>query len=147
MSFSRDIAGFRKKTIKRTIDLKRAVSIKLFSAIIQDTPVETGRLRANWNTSLNIEDKATRSELDKEGALATALVESKAALADLNDALILCNSLPYARVAEFGEWSGPTDKVTGSGFSRKAPAGMVRKNVDRFKQLLNDALSENFTFS
>ncbi len=50
--------------------------------------------------------------------------------------MFLTNNLPYAEVAEFGGWKGPTEKVTDEGYSRQSPAGMVRKNVVRFNQLI-----------
>mgnify|MGYP000551108017 CR=1 FL=1 len=58
------------------------------------------------------------------------------------DSVYLTNNLPYAKVAEYGEWKGPTDKVTSDGFSKKASKGMVRKNAMRFARILKRVAKE-----
>lgn len=48
------------------------------------------------------------------------------------DVMYLRNNLPYAYRIEYEGWS----KV-------KAPEGMVRRNVARFRRILNEAVREN----
>ena len=53
MSFQSDIINFSNKSAKEVDRIRRGTIIKLFSQVIDDTPVDTGRLRGNWRTSVN----------------------------------------------------------------------------------------------
>lgn len=126
-------AGFKNATlryVKRNADLQRAVGIKLFSAIIMDSPVLTGRLRGNWNASLDTPNKSTVGGEDKSGAGSISRVVSMAMAGDQDNVFILNNSMPYAYRIEYEGWS----KV-------KAPEGMVNRNVIRFKRILKEQLT------
>jgi hypothetical protein len=124
-------AGRAKHNLDAT---RRAVAIKLFSAIIMDTPVLTGRLRGNWQTSINSPLTAPIDRNDLTGAEAIRDVEKMVAQSRPTDAMYLRNNLPYAYRIEYEGWS----KV-------KAPEGMVRRNVARFRRILNEAVRENRT--
>lgn len=134
MSFEGDIINFTNKTEVEVDRIRRGVIIKLFSAVIDDTPVDTGLLRGNWLTSVNKPREDKLIQKDPNGVRAKYKIVSN--LGSFGDTVFLSNNLPYAKVAEYGEWNGPTDKVTGDGFSKKAPAGMVRKNAIRFQRIL-----------
>jgi hypothetical protein len=126
-------AGFRNASLRftrRHDDLKRVVGIKLFSAVILDTPVDTGRLRGNWQASVNEPDRSTSSPPDKGGAQAIMNVVSTAVGLSGEETFVLSNSLPYAYRIEYQGWS-----------HTKAPQGMVQKNVVRFQRILKEQLS------
>lgn len=129
MSFSVDLRRFNQKTKDSLDRTRRIVIIKLFSAIIKDTPVLTGRLRGNWQTTIN--SPATDVIGIRDEAATIAEVQRMAARSKGSDVVILRNNLPYAYRIEFDGWS----KV-------KAPQGMVRRNVVRFQRLLNEAVRE-----
>lgn len=139
MSLERDIAKFAIKSNKNVEQVRRGVILKLFAAVINDTPVDTGRLRGNWQTSVRAPAKGVKTVDDKSGSLALSKLFS---YDFTNKDAFLTNNLPYARVAEYGEWSGPTSKVTGKGYSRKSPAGMVRKNTRRFRLLIQKQIKK-----
>jgi len=129
MSFSADLRRFNRKT-KGSLDrTRRIVIIKLFSAVIKDTPVLSGRLRGNWQTTIN--SPATGVIGIRDEAAAITEVQSMAARSKGSDVVILRNNLPYAYRIEFDGWS----KV-------KAPQGMMRRNVARFQRLLREAVRE-----
>lgn len=152
MNFAQDIEDFVKKSEGEILRVKRATALKLFSAIIKDTPVGNpdlwqslwkdsdgraidppegyvgGRLRANWMVSLNGFDDDTTESTDKEGAV--KLLMSKVVICQLNDEICMSNSLPYAYRIEY------------DGHSKQAPAGMVRRNVIRFKRIVSDQLKK-----
>ena len=134
MSFEGDIIKFTNKSVAEADKIRRGVILKLFSAVIDDTPVDTGRLRGNWQTSVNAPKENELAQTDRGGNRAKAKIAKN--LGKFGDTVYFSNNLPYAKVAEYGEWNGPTDKVTGDGFSKKAPAGMVRKNAIRFQNIL-----------
>jgi len=99
----------------------RGVILDLFANIIFDTPVDTGRLQGNWQTSVG---SPTSTPLDRKNAAVTILeVQSTVKGPDL---YYFTNNLPYAERIEFDGWS-----------HTKAPAGMVRINIDKTEQLLN----------
>lgn len=134
MSFEGDIIRFTNKTYQEADRIRRGVIIKLFSAVIDDTPVDTGRLRGNWQTSVGKPKENEILQTDKNGTRSKTKILNN--LGKFGETVYLSNNLPYANVAEYGQWNGPTDKVTGQGFSKKAPAGMVRKNAIRFQSIL-----------
>lgn len=126
-SFQAQLSAFGDKTMDRTTRLHRGVAVTLFNAVILDTPVDTGRLAANWRTSKN-EPERTADERKSPG-LAQAEVTANTADSAPTDTLILTNSLPYAYRIEYEGWS-----------KRKAPQGMVQRNIRRFKSILKDQL-------
>lgn len=130
MSFADDLRRFREKSIREVTRVKRAVGIKLFSAIIMDTPVFTGRLRANWQISVNEPDPNVSYSLeDKTGAMMIRILGEEAKKVQYDDTFIMQNSLPYAYRIEYEGWS-----------HTKSPEGMVRRNTTRFARLLSEAV-------
>lgn len=129
MRFSAALGRFNKKTKDRLDRTRRIVIIKLFSAVIKDTPVLSGRLRGNWQTSIRSPATGVIGIRDESAAIAE--VEAMAARSKGTDVVYLRNNLPYAHRIEFDGWS----KV-------KAPQGMMRRNVARFRRILNQAVRE-----
>lgn len=155
--FGAGIQQFADKTNKRITRLKRAVGLKLFAAVIQSTPVGNprywrvnagkngdddgsnnfvmpagyvgGRLRANWNFSTGHMDKATTDNVDASGGPTAKRMTDLLKAADPEADFYLTNSLPYAHRIEFDGWS-----------HTQAPQGMVRLNVTRFQQLVDEEL-------
>lgn len=121
LAFDKQIAAFAKKaniSIDRAI---RGTSIKLFSAIILASPVDTGRFRANWQAS---NERPASGEVngfaDPVNKVATYINGAPFA-----NEFTLANNLPYAYKLEFG-------------YSGQAPQGMVRINVARFQRILDE---------
>lgn len=131
MSFSLDLSKFAKGTEEKLEKTKRAVTLKLFSAIVLDTPVDTGRLRGNWQISIAAPKTGTLAREDKSGSTVNSEIKATVEASKLGDTVILRNNLPYAHRIEYDGWS----KV-------KAPQGMVRRNLLRFERLLKKAAAE-----
>jgi len=138
MSFASDLSGFADKATLRVDRIRRAVVINLFSAIIEDTPVLSGRLRGNWQASVGsplLDEIPTRGGSTPQGQVPPECADEVVGIADGingNDkTAYLRNNLPYAARVEFDGWS-----------HTKAPAGMIRKNVARVTQLINKAMRE-----
>ena len=132
--------------------IKKSV-FDLTSAIIQDTPVDSGRLRANWLVSFNTPIDAELKLEDKEGT--ATIAKAKALIGGSKVPLVywIQNNLPYANVVEFGLYPNPVkfgsrtkqaakgspvkyQVLSMNGFSAKAPQGMVRINILRFNKYL-----------
>ena len=125
MSFALDVSKFVEKAKKNPEKVMRQVSIKLFSAIIKASPVDTGRFRMNWMASGSAPSSGTTDATDKSGNIAIGNATSFV-LKDTDwREFTLANNLPYAQRLEYG-------------WSQQAPAGMVRTNVSRFQQLINE---------
>lgn len=127
MSFTLDVKAFCDKAKKNPEIVMRQVSMKLFSAIILGSPVDTGRFRNNWFASGATPSRETTTYTGKQGTAAIARVSKV-----ITEArgygwteLTLTNNLPYAQRLEYG-------------WSKQAPVGMVRVNIARFNTLLNE---------
>lgn len=125
MSFALDVSKFVEKAKKNPEKVMRQVSIKLFSAIIKASPVDTGRFRMNWMASGGTPAAGTTDATDKSGNIAIGNATSFVLKAADWHEFTLTNNLPYAQRLEYG-------------WSQQAPAGMVRTNVSRFQQLINE---------
>lgn len=140
-SFSLDVSKFAEKAKMSTAKAIRGTSIKLFSAIITSSPVDTGRFRANWMISGRQPDTSTTQETDKSGGKTVDSATNFILSAGDYGMFTLSNNLPYAHVIEYGGYPGDGPNTVG-GFSKQAPNGMVRTNIARFDQLLNEAAQE-----
>ena len=120
MSFQTDISKFVKKSNKAPKDIRDAVLLKLFGAIIKDTPVDTGRLRGNWMTNIGSPNLETTTKKSN-----SAISRAKKALSPskFEDVIYFTNNLPYAGAIEMGH-------------SKQAPQGMMRTNLTRFEALI-----------
>ena len=52
MSFASDIAKYAKLAGASVDETGRAIVLELFGSVIKDTPVDTGRARGNWQTTI-----------------------------------------------------------------------------------------------
>lgn len=100
----------------------RKVTLDLFTSVVQKSPVDTGRFKANWNVGLTPNVSFTASTNAGRG-----LTEAQQALSiPAGGVVYLANGLPYARRLEYG-------------YSGQAPAGMVRLSVREFKSFVDRA--------
>lgn len=137
MSFALDVSKFVEKTKRNNEIVMRSVAFKLFSAIINASPVDTGRFRMNWQVAGATPRGGLVAGEDKTGASAIASAETYITNAQVWEEFTLANNLPYANVIEFGGYPGSGPNTVG-GFSKQAPQGVVRINVVRFQQLINE---------
>lgn len=115
-----------KQTNKDAEKAFRAMCLQLFAGIVVRTPVDTGRLRGNWQISLN---NPVAGDLDRT-ANPTAEERSKLDAANLGTSVYLHNNLPYAERIEFYN------------HSQQSPNGMVRVTLTEFEQALRRAAQE-----
>lgn len=130
-------------------------SLVLCSAIINGTPVDTGALRANWFPSFESVSHETIAYAGAAGAAQVSYERAQAAVSDftMGKCFFFTNSLAYAAVVEYGMYPNPPENPgknadgetkTVNGFSRQAPAGMVRINVEKFREAFPAAVKLNF---
>lgn len=102
----------------------RKATFTLFTRVTKPSPVDTGRFRANWNTSQNVIDDSTTESVDQtrmEREVAKVLTYPAGGV------VYLCNGLPYATVLE-------------NGSSIQAPTGMVRVAAQEFSDYVQEAI-------
>ncbi len=129
MSFVKQLGQFRLKTESAADRVVRGLTIELFAGVVRDTPVDTGRARGNWQTTVGTIPAAERERLDRSGGAAIAEVVAETPL-KVGNKTFLTNNLPYIMPLE-------------EGYSKQAPAGMVRKNFLRVKQILSLVIAKN----
>lgn len=102
----------------------RATLLETSVAIIKDTPADTGRARGNWQASIGRGATGEVSVESVRSGEAKAIAEvNQTVTAAVGDLYYLTNNLPYIERLEFG-------------WSKQAPGGMVRKNMQNFNRLL-----------
>jgi hypothetical protein len=114
MSWAKDLQTLATKGGHDLGELCKAVKIELFSGIVNDTRVDTGRLRGNWQIQENAPATREIERLDKAGTTVIAEIQDKSTPSGLT---YFANNLPYARVYE------DKDAMVGRNVRR------VRKNV------------------
>ena len=123
-TFSLDVSKFAEKAGKEADKVVREICLNLYKDITYGTPVDTGRARANWFTSIDAPSGAT-IEFEGGGVAAGALGISRS-MPDIAKAtgniLWMTNNLPYIYRLEYEGWS------------KQAPRGMVRIAIDNMKR-------------
>lgn len=118
------------KVVGRRIDfVHRNLSMMLFTAIIYDTPVDTGMARGSWWTSKDAPVMGGATREDPTGAEVIREMESIVMTANVTDVLWMMNNVPYIVELEYG-WSG------------KSPEGMVRINVARINSYVKEVVAQ-----
>ena len=129
-TFAADLSRFAKKAEAATDAVVRKVTIDLFHDVVRRTPVDTGRLKANWQVSQNVPVSGTLTTTDKSGA--TTIAAITVGVGGAGSVTYLANNLPYAHRIEYDGWS-----------HTKAPAGMVRVSMARVQQHVRAAARAN----
>lgn len=80
----------------------RGVALKTFGEVTRRTPVDTGRLRGNWQVTLNQLASGEVDRTDKGDTLVNAEAMQRAAQMTHKDTIIMTNNLPYADPIENG---------------------------------------------
>ena len=140
--FSIPIAKLAEKMKEDVNTVVRKATLNTFSAVAKRTPVDTGRLRGNWNASQGTIDTSTSLAANASRGLEQAV---KAGNFEPGGVVYFANSLPYARVVEHGEYPNPPKKgkgKTAGGFSKRAPQGMVRITAIEFNDYVAKAIAK-----
>jgi len=125
VNFALDLQKWAKGANRSIGEIRRYVLINMGGAIIADTPVATGMLKGNWQTSVGA-PKTTEVPLRPANMAVAELVDAAANVRG-DQPVYIVNLRPYARAIEYGH-------------SKKRPKGMVRKNVAAFQRIVRDAV-------
>jgi hypothetical protein len=97
MSFSVNISKFAANCNATLGEACRAIKLELFSSVILDTRVDTGRMRGNWQTSTGSPILNETEREDKEGVETINEAEQNITNFEVD---YMTNNVPYAIVWE-----------------------------------------------
>ena len=113
---------------KKTADHVRTKCFDIFADTIRATPVDTGQLRNNWNTSIGLPNLSF-----KKGRGKGKIGEARKVTNDyeLGEDIFFANAAPYAMAVEFGGYvqTPNSTKIKANGFLKQAPSGMLRISI------------------
>lgn len=124
--FAIDIERFAKKTGIALDRAVRMIVIEVGSSIIRMTPVDTGRLKGEWQFTI----QPATSETGLTGNASQAKLVGDSIEFKAGTVGYITNLMPYAIPMEMGG-------------SQQAPAGMVRVTLERFQQIVSRAIQEH----
>lgn len=133
MSFTKDIRRFTAKTIAAHNAITRTATLGLFQGVVKDTPVDTGRARGGWTTTVGSPGSSPdREDNVKTGAPGGAAYDEvfERTPEGAGQVTYLANDLPYIEALE-------------RGYSEKAANGMVRINMDRVEPMIEAVIRKN----
>jgi hypothetical protein len=140
MSFKKDIERFNMAFEDDVSKVMRGVGLSMLQRIVMRTPVGNpsnwkvkkapkgyagGRLKANWQASINIKPRSKLKTRDKTGDKTIANGNRNIGRYDIGDSIYIVNNLPYAQAIEDGH------------STTQAPAGMVKVSVQEFVREVN----------
>lgn len=126
LGFQAKIKGFNKDALNKCNQVKRMAALGLFRAVIHDTPVDTGRLRGNWNTNVGLTDLSTNDSLREAQAIARMMQVVQSS--KLQDMLVMSNNMVYAEFVEYHNCRKHGEMHA-----------MLRKNVAKFNDFVRIA--------
>ncbi len=130
--FAFDMSEWANKTKAEMITIRKKISLELFRDIVMDTPVDKGSLRANWMGTLDNPSDETTDAIDTTGGATLSKIANDIDSLKGDESIFLTNNLPYGSKVEDGLYPIPGGELTENGFSKKAPQGMVKKNIPNF---------------
>lgn len=125
--FSLSMDNLLKQIDKNKDDIIKKTVFDLTSSFIKDTPVDTGRARANWQVDLNTNNNESiiNDISDRSGSKAINNAQNKIMNNNVPFYYMISNNLPYIERLEYG-------------WSKQSPQGMVRINILRFNQFFKN---------
>ncbi len=139
MDFNLSMEKFAEKTLDKLEVGFKKVAFGLSEDIIMATPVDSGRARGNWFPEINTFSNQEDNNADGSGSVAVNKVASKTRALKLGQTFTLTNNLPYIVRLEYGLYPlNSKGSKTISGFSTQAPQGMVRINLIKWQQHINN---------
>ena len=119
MSFAGDLGKFRSQAMQEADKKFRGAALSIYGAVIEATPVDSGRLRSNWFLSVNTPSNETTD--DTTGNVSQVKALGAVGQLKIGYSAYLTNNMPYARRIEYEGWSN------------QAPTGMLRVTVEKAK--------------
>lgn len=130
MGFAADLSRLCEAAGDKAELVVRKVALDLGGQMIDRSPVDTGRFKSNWMTSVGPVDTSTTTMAEKSGARSRARMAEKLGGWKAGQTIWIINNLPYAYRIEYKGWS------------KQAPSGVVRLAVQNIQQAVAKAARE-----
>ena len=105
-------------------DLLHEIALFALRGIVKMSPVDTGRFRGNWVTSVGAADMVTKYDNVRPAGQSINEADTKLSASEGVKPIYIQNNLPYANRLE-------------NGYSRQAPAGMVAITIGNINATYN----------
>lgn len=115
INFDLPLAAFAKKLEIKLEEVCQRVALDALTRIVQRTPVKTGRARSSWNLTVREASDDVPDDFDFQND-AIQRAQGIAAQIDGKEQIFIVSNLPYIERLE-------------NGWSKQAPAGMVRLSI------------------
>lgn len=127
-SFDSVIDGWTSNVEVMLDEILQDIVIDIGIAVVNITPVKTGRLKGNWQLTINSQATSSLNTFDPDGGDTINEILTKAESLTSGDIAYIANNVLYGRDIEYGS-------------SRKAPNGMVRVTAARFLTIVEAAIA------
>ncbi len=134
--FSNQIGEFNINFSNLSDTVFRVTVIKFFGQVVEASPVDTGRFRANWFVTISAPSVRVQPNSEKTEDEVNRRIVRKVNSSIGARIFYLTNNLPYAEVIEFGGY--PQGPKVQNGFSRQAPKGVVRVTAKNFSRIFDE---------
>lgn len=143
MDFAKAVENWGNAVMTKVTNIFRDVVIEVGTSVIRISPVDTGHFKGNWQLTIDSETSSEIARDDTSGSATISDLVSKTGTLSAGQVAYILNHVEYGYDLEYGTYRGPTQKVTEDGFSRQAPAGMVRITEARFIPIVEEAIRLN----
>lgn len=112
--FRKNMGALATRVARNADKVVRKAALVADQAVVMQTPVDTGRARANWIANLNAPNASTTEGTDKGGGKAIQQAAGVVAAydGDRDTAIHITNNLPYImRLNEGSSYQAPADFV------------------------------------
>ena len=139
----KDAFNLADNTIRKLNMIMRLAALNLFRQVILKTPVREGRARSNWVATVGDISREVTDNIKSEAQTVNDMIE-KITGGQLKKGFFLTNNLPYIQKLEYGGYPNPakTGTKTVNGYSKQAPAGMVRISLEQIKNELSEIIED-----
>jgi hypothetical protein len=115
--FKAEVGRFADEEVPAKVrQVQQKIGLQALRGVVNKTPVDTGRARGNWQTTLGDPATGTLDTTDPGGNQTIARGSNTVTTADPFSVIWLSNNLPYIERLE-------------DGYSQQAPSGMVSTTV------------------
>lgn len=126
MYFKRSWAAIMKRAGDKADLVVKKAAMDIAAQLVNRSPVDTGRFRANWRVGMGAPNTATSTATDRAGSSTIGAMTQAINNYTTGQTIWLTNSLPYAQRLE-------------NGWSKQAPRGMVRLTILSWRRAVNNA--------
>lgn len=157
----KDIENLSKRTMAKIQKIMKTATIELFKSVIMMTPVDTGRAKGNWQCTMTRPADGIIDSKQSEEATIAKMMET-VLKSSIRNGIFLTNNLPYIQKLEYGGYPNPAKqgsylksgqtkgqhtgpgffKFSEGGYSKQAPAGMVRVSLERIEKDLKEIIED-----